>query len=55
MHILTGKKSGERKEGGGYPKGTVNFAVDAKLGALAEGLKKFGASGDADTLSTNQK
>jgi hypothetical protein len=44
MHILTGKTPGERKEGGGYPEDTVNFAVDAKLAALAEGLKKFGVS-----------
>jgi predicted ATP-dependent protease len=44
MHILTGKNPGERKEDGGYPEETINFAVDAKLAALAEGLKKFGAS-----------
>jgi ATP-dependent Lon protease len=42
IEILTGKKAGERKADGTYPKGTVNDLVDRKLKELAEGLKNFG-------------
>lgn len=42
IEILTGKKAGEKKKDGPYPKGTVNFLVDQRLKELAEGLKKFG-------------
>jgi ATP-dependent Lon protease len=42
IEILTGKKAGERKADGTYPKGTINYLVDQKLKALAEGLKTFG-------------
>jgi ATP-dependent Lon protease len=40
--ILTGKRAGEMKPDGTYPKGTINGLVNGKLKELAEGLKKFG-------------
>jgi ATP-dependent Lon protease len=42
IEILTGKKAGQRKEGGTYPRGSINYLVDKKLRDLAEGLKRFG-------------
>ena len=40
--ILTGKRAGEMKPDGTYPKGTINALVNERLKELAEGLKKFG-------------
>ena len=42
IEILTGKKAGEMKPNGTYPKGTINAMVNEKLRELAEGLKNFG-------------
>ncbi|MBW2170271.1 MAG: AAA family ATPase, partial [Deltaproteobacteria bacterium] len=42
IEILSGKKAGEKKADGTYPKGTINYLVDKKLRELAEGLKRFG-------------
>ena len=42
IEILTGKKAGEKKADGTYPKGSINELVDRKLKELAEGLKSFG-------------
>ena len=42
IEILTGKKAGEKKADGTYPKGTINYLVNQKLKDLAEGLKSFG-------------
>jgi ATP-dependent Lon protease len=42
IEILSGKKAGEKKAAGTYPKGTINYLVDKKLRELAEGLKRFG-------------
>jgi ATP-dependent Lon protease len=42
IEILTDKKSGEIKEDGTFPKGTINYLVNERLKALAEGLGKFG-------------
>lgn len=42
IEILTGKKAGEKKQDGTYPKGTINALVDERLKELAEGLKNFG-------------
>jgi ATP-dependent Lon protease len=42
IEILTGKKAGEMKLDGTFPKGTINALVNEKLKELAEGLKKFG-------------
>jgi lon-related putative ATP-dependent protease len=42
IEILTGKKAGEIKADGTYPKGTINYLVNERLKSLAEGLGKFG-------------
>ncbi len=42
IEILTGKKAGESKADGTYPKATINYLVNKKLRDLAEGLKHFG-------------
>ncbi len=42
IEILTGKKAGEKRSNGAYPKGSVNYLVNEKLRELAEGLKEFG-------------
>ena len=42
IEILTGKKAGERKADGTYPKATINYLVDKRLKDLAKGLKEFG-------------
>nr|HID60016.1 ATP-binding protein [Desulfobacterales bacterium] len=42
IEILTGRKAGEKKPDGSYPKGTVNYLVNEKLRELAEGIKRFG-------------
>jgi ATP-dependent Lon protease len=41
IEILTGKEAGVQAADGKYPEGSINFLVDAKLRALAEGLKRF--------------
>ena len=41
IEILTGKPAGERQPDGSYPEGSINYLVDEKLKALAEGLKGF--------------
>jgi len=43
IELLTGVKAGEIDDEGKYPEGSVNFLVDTKLRALAEGLKSFAA------------
>jgi lon-related putative ATP-dependent protease len=42
IEILTGKKAGEVKPDGSYPRGTINYMVNKKLKELAEGYEKFG-------------
>jgi lon-related putative ATP-dependent protease len=42
IEILTGKKAGEVKPDGSYPRGTINYLVNKKLKELAEGYEKFG-------------
>jgi lon-related putative ATP-dependent protease len=42
VEILTGKEAGHLGPDGLYPDGTINYIVNEKLKALAEGLKKFG-------------
>jgi ATP-dependent Lon protease len=37
------------KADGTYPKGSINFLVNEKLKALAEGLKKFGSEEDKNS------
>jgi ATP-dependent Lon protease len=54
IEILTGKKAGELKPDGSYPKGTVNALVNEKLAELAEGLKNFGGE-DKKEEGTDEK
>jgi lon-related putative ATP-dependent protease len=42
MEVLTGKKAGEKKPDGTYPRNSINYLVDKKLKELALGLKNFG-------------
>ncbi|RKX81740.1 MAG: ATP-dependent protease [Spirochaetes bacterium] len=55
IEILTGKKAGEKKEDGYYPKDTINFLVDQRLKELAEDLKKFGAKENNSENKNNKK
>jgi lon-related putative ATP-dependent protease len=43
LELLTGKKAGQRRRDGTFPKGTVNYLVDQRLRRLAEGMKSFQA------------
>ena len=52
VEILTGKKAGQRKVDGTYPRGSINYLVDKKLRELAEGLKSFG---DKETKERGKK
>ncbi len=51
IEILTGCKSGERREDGGYEKGSVNYLVDKKLEDLAYRMKDFDTGKKEDTES----
>jgi lon-related putative ATP-dependent protease len=42
IEILTGVPAGERTNDHAYSKGTINYLVENRLKAFAEGLKKFG-------------
>lgn len=48
IEIMTGKKAGDAKPDGEYPKGTINYLVSKKLEDLAEKLKKFGDEGEEE-------
>ena len=41
IELLTGLPAGEKQADWSYAEGTVNYLVDKKLQALAEGLKTF--------------
>jgi lon-related putative ATP-dependent protease len=41
IQVLTGVEAGGRKEGGGYPEGTVNYHVDKNLREMANKLRFF--------------
>lgn len=41
IELLTGAPAGERGPDGAYPAGTVHHAVQARLRALAEGMRQF--------------
>ncbi len=43
LEVLTGIEAGQRLEGGGYPEGSVNFAVEKSLREMANRLKSFNA------------
>jgi len=55
IEILTGKKAGELKEDGTYPKGTINYMVNEKLRELTLGLKTFGEEKEEDKKETKKK
>ncbi|MEI8032004.1 MAG: AAA family ATPase [Chlorobiaceae bacterium] len=48
IELLTGIPAGEPDEKGIYPQGTVNGMAVAKLGEMAEKLRKFSASGESE-------
>ena len=41
IEILTGVSAGEKKPGGRYPEGTVNYRAEKRLSELAEGVKEY--------------
>jgi len=51
IEILTGVPAGERQADGTYPEGTVNFLVDQRLKAMAEGLKGYYTAEKAERAS----
>ena len=42
IEVLTGKRAGEMKPDGTFPRGSISYLVDKKLKKLALGLKNFG-------------
>ena len=55
IEILTGVPAGKRKNGHDYGKGTINYLVENRLKAFADGLKKFGAGEESSQPSKNRK
>jgi lon-related putative ATP-dependent protease len=51
IELLTGKKAGERKKDGTYPKGSIYALVDQRLKELAEGMANFGKDEDKQERS----
>ncbi len=45
IEVLTGIEAGKRKEGGGYPRGTLNYKVDKNLREMANRLKFYSIAG----------
>ncbi len=43
IELLTGRPAGERRPDGSYPPDSVHDAVQARLRALAEGMRAFAA------------
>ena len=41
IEILTGMSAGDKKPGGRYPEGTVNYRAEKRLSELAEGVKEY--------------
>ncbi len=52
IEVLTGKRAGEMKPDGIFPRGSINYLVDKKLNELALGLKNFG---EEDKSEDNKK
>jgi ATP-dependent Lon protease len=48
IEVLTGKRAGEIKPDGTFPRGSINYLVDNKLKDLALGLKNFGEEDNKD-------
>jgi lon-related putative ATP-dependent protease len=56
IEILTGLPAGERGPDGKYPKGSISALVDARLTALAEGLRDFAAKdGEEKAVAKKEK
>ncbi|MFC1868270.1 Lon protease family protein, partial [Thermodesulfobacteriota bacterium] len=53
IEILTGKKAGEAKPDGAYPKETINYLANGTLMKLAEGLSKFGKENEKEDGNKN--
>jgi ATP-dependent Lon protease len=52
IEVLTGKRAGEIKPDGTFPRGSINYLVDKKLKDLALGIKNFG---EEDKKEDNNK
>ncbi|MCG8607082.1 AAA family ATPase [bacterium] len=48
IEILTGVAAGKKGKACAYPKDTVHFLVDRRLGELASGMREFMANGHSD-------
>jgi predicted ATP-dependent protease len=55
IEILTGVPAGERTGDHAYRKGTINYLVENRLKAFAEGLKKFGAGEESSQSARSKK
>jgi len=55
IELLTGVPAGELDDEGNYAEGSVNFLVDTKLRALAEGLKSFSSEEKEDSSEKKEK
>ncbi len=51
MKLLTGLAAGERGEDGGYPEGTLNWMVEARLAGFAETRRIFGAGAREEDIA----
>jgi len=51
--ILTGKETGQRREDGTYPEGTINYQVNRQLEELAKKLSEFGKEEEKEEDSTS--
>lgn len=49
LEVLTGVPAGKRGKSGRFPKDTVNYLADKKLGQLASALKEFAGAGKEKT------
>lgn len=48
IEILTGVPAGEWQPDGGYPEGSINYLVDARLREMLESMKKFTAPAEKE-------
>jgi predicted ATP-dependent protease len=55
IEVLTGKRFGEIKPDGTFPRGSINYLVDKKLKDLALGIKNFGEEEKKDDNNKEKK
>lgn len=56
IELLTGRPAGARDKKGRYPKGTVNYLVDAKLEEMSRKMTEYGEKpGDGGTRNSGRK